>query len=135
RTDHGASQPGSRVGAIDVLHHRCSLSGSRRVAARPLDRQPVRPDNAPHERAAASESWAPHGGTPPERQRGERAGMSVEDLTPATESGSLFSNSVEINGINVIAESERKGKPSGLFWPWFGANVSVFGISYGAFIL
>jgi len=61
--------------------------------------------------------------------------MSVEDLTPATESGSLFSNSVEINGINVIAESERKGKPSGLFWPWFGANVSVFGISYGAFIL
>jgi len=61
--------------------------------------------------------------------------MSVEDVTAATESGSLFSNSVEINGINVIAESERKGKPSGLFWPWFGANVSVFGISYGAFIL
>ena len=61
--------------------------------------------------------------------------MSVEDVTAATETGSLFSNSVEINGINVIAESERKGKPSGLFWPWFGANVSVFGISYGAFIL
>ncbi len=61
--------------------------------------------------------------------------MSVEDVTAATESGSLFSNSVEINGINVITESERKGKPSGLFWPWFGANVSVFGISYGAFIL
>jgi len=63
------------------------------------------------------------------------ATMSVEDVTAATETGSLFSNSVEINGINVIAESERKGKPSGLFWPWFGANVSVFGISYGAFIL
>ena len=61
--------------------------------------------------------------------------MSVEDVTAATETGSLFSNSVEINGINVITESERKGKPSGLFWPWFGANVSVFGISYGAFIL
>ena len=26
---------------------------------------------------------------------------------------------------------ERKGRPSDLFWPWFGANVSVLGLSYG----
>ena len=42
---------------------------------------------------------------------------------------------VEQNGINVIAESERKGKPSDLFWPWSAANISVFGIAYGAFLL
>ena len=42
---------------------------------------------------------------------------------------------VELNGINVIAENERKGKPSDLFWPWFGANVSVLGLSYGSFTL
>ena len=42
---------------------------------------------------------------------------------------------VETNGINVIAESERKGTPRQLFWPWFGANVSVLGLAYGAFTL
>lgn len=43
--------------------------------------------------------------------------------------------SVELNGINLIDESERKGTPKSLFWPWFSANVSVFGISYGSFVL
>jgi nucleobase:cation symporter-1, NCS1 family len=43
--------------------------------------------------------------------------------------------SVERNGINVIAETERKGKPSDLFWPWCAANISVFGVSYGSFVL
>src|ERR1700712_542458 len=43
--------------------------------------------------------------------------------------------SIEVNGINVIAEGERKGRPHDLFWPWFGANVSVLGLSYGAFVL
>ena len=43
--------------------------------------------------------------------------------------------SVELNGINLIDESERKGTPKTLFWPWFSANVSVFGISYGSFVL
>ncbi|WP_249522489.1 purine-cytosine permease family protein [Modestobacter marinus] len=42
---------------------------------------------------------------------------------------------VETNGINVIAEAERKGTPRQLFWPWFGANVSVLGLAYGAFVL
>jgi purine-cytosine permease-like protein len=42
---------------------------------------------------------------------------------------------VEMNGINVIAENERKGHPRDLFWPWFAANVSVLGLSYGAFEL
>ena len=33
---------------------------------------------------------------------------------------------------DVITEAERTGKPSDLFWPWFAANVSVFGMSYAA---
>ncbi len=42
---------------------------------------------------------------------------------------------VEMNGINVIAENERKGHPRDLFWPWFAANISVLGLSYGSFEL
>ncbi|MDQ1575793.1 MAG: nucleobase:cation symporter, family, partial [Microbacteriaceae bacterium] len=42
---------------------------------------------------------------------------------------------VELNGLNTIHESERKGKPRDLFWPWFGANVAVLGIAYGSFLL
>src|ERR1700759_4666866 len=42
---------------------------------------------------------------------------------------------VAMNGINVISESERKGQPRDLFWPWFAANISVLGLSYGAFEL
>lgn len=42
---------------------------------------------------------------------------------------------IELNGINVIEEGERRGRPRQLFWPWFAANVSVLGISYGAFVL
>jgi purine-cytosine permease-like protein len=42
---------------------------------------------------------------------------------------------LEINGTNVIKESERSGKPSSLFWPWCGANVSLLALSYGSFFL
>lgn len=42
---------------------------------------------------------------------------------------------IELNGLNTIDESERRGVARDLFWPWFGANVSVLGISYGAFVL
>ncbi|MBV9093170.1 MAG: cytosine permease, partial [Streptosporangiaceae bacterium] len=42
---------------------------------------------------------------------------------------------IEMNGINVIAEDERKGRPRDLFWPWFAANISVLGLSYGSFVL
>jgi nucleobase:cation symporter-1, NCS1 family len=42
---------------------------------------------------------------------------------------------IEGNGINVIDDAERKGSPRQLFWPWFAANVSVLGLSYGSFAL
>lgn len=42
---------------------------------------------------------------------------------------------IETTGIEIIAESERTAKPRDLFWPWFAANVSVFGMSYGSYVL
>ena len=42
---------------------------------------------------------------------------------------------VETTGIEIIDEAERTAQPRNLFWPWFAANVSVFGISYAAFVL
>ena len=56
----------------------------------------------------------------------------VSEVVGTASSGALR---IEENGINVITESERKGQPRELFWPWFGANVSVLGLGYGAFIL
>lgn len=43
--------------------------------------------------------------------------------------------SIEANGINVITDAERKGRPRQLFWPWFAANISVLGLAYGAYVL
>ncbi|MFI9247436.1 purine-cytosine permease family protein [Streptomyces sp. NPDC053086] len=40
---------------------------------------------------------------------------------------------VETHGLDVIEDAERRGTPRTLFWPWFGANVSVLGLGYGAF--
>ncbi|MGA5448389.1 purine-cytosine permease family protein [Streptomyces umbrinus] len=42
---------------------------------------------------------------------------------------------VEVHGLDVIGDAERKGTPRMLFWPWFGANVSILGLSYGSFAL
>lgn len=59
----------------------------------------------------------------------------VHGQVPAPEAAPTPRIAVETNGINVIAENERKGAPRQLFWPWFGANVSVFGLAYGSFLL
>jgi nucleobase:cation symporter-1, NCS1 family len=57
-------------------------------------------------------------------------------LLPGSGSGSSGSAlPLELNGTNVIQAAERKGHPRTLFWPWFAANVSVLGLSYGAFLL
>ena len=42
---------------------------------------------------------------------------------------------LELNGTNLIQESERSGTAKSLFWPWAGANVSLLALSYGAFFL
>ena len=53
----------------------------------------------------------------------------------ATEQVSSVPVRIENVGLDVIAENERKGKPSDLFMPWFAANISVLGLSWGAWIL
>ena len=55
----------------------------------------------------------------------------TDELRPAGVAGT----GIELNGIEVIAESERTGTPRSLFWPWFASNISVLGVSYGAFVL
>lgn len=63
---------------------------------------------------------------------------SVTPASPAatpTGSPSPGRGLVETTGIEIIAESERTARPRDLFWPWFAANVSVFGMSYGSFLL
>jgi purine-cytosine permease-like protein len=59
----------------------------------------------------------------------------MTDSRPAAGATELRPLQVEANGINVITDAERKGRPRDLFWPWFAANVSVLGLSYGSFVL
>ncbi len=47
----------------------------------------------------------------------------------------IISSNLELNGINFISESERKGNARSLFWPWAAANVSFLALSYGSFFL
>lgn len=56
--------------------------------------------------------------------------MTSPDPTTARLAGGI-----ELNGLDTIQESERHGRPRDLFWPWFAANVSVLGLSYGSFLL
>ena len=56
-------------------------------------------------------------------------------LPPDVPGGDTSALRLETNGINVIEDSERRGRPRQLFWPWFGANVSILGLSYGSFAL
>ncbi|MER6509276.1 cytosine permease [Nonomuraea sp. NPDC001636] len=42
---------------------------------------------------------------------------------------------VERNGINAVPDSERRGRPSDLFWPWAGANLSLFGVAFGVYVV
>ncbi|GAA3940056.1 purine-cytosine permease family protein [Microbacterium soli] len=53
----------------------------------------------------------------------------------STASETTSSALIERTGIEIIPESERTARPRDLFWPWFAANVSVFGMSYGSFVL
>jgi nucleobase:cation symporter-1, NCS1 family len=61
----------------------------------------------------------------------------TETTNAQSEGAAAYGNalSIERNGINVIGESERKGNPRDLFWPWCASNISVLGLSYAAFVL
>lgn len=70
-------------------------------------------------------------GTGPDGPRGGAIPPGAPVATTATAGGGL----IETAGIEIIGESERTAKPRDLFWPWFAANVSVFGMSYGSYLL
>src|SRR5450755_167107 len=80
-------------------------------------------------RTAATRTADPH--------EGEQGMADSQRAASAVASGptELRPLQIEVNGINVITDAERKGHPRDLFWPWFAANVSVLGLSYGAFVL
>ena len=59
--------------------------------------------------------------------------MSTDSNTQSSARPSALT--IEHTGIEIVPESERTAKPRDLFWPWFAANVSVFGMSYGSFVL
>ena len=58
-----------------------------------------------------------------------------KSVSPSSEQTASSPLQIEMAGADIIAESDRKGKPSSLFWPWFAANISVLGIAYGSYIL
>src|SRR5450755_889163 len=80
-------------------------------------------------RTAATRTADPH--------EGEQGMADSQRAASAVASGptELRPLQIEVNGINVISDAERKGHPRDLFWPWFAANVSVLGLGYGAFVL
>ncbi|BBC30078.1 Allantoin permease [Streptomyces graminofaciens] len=59
----------------------------------------------------------------------------MTDFPTAHDTAPVRPLQVETHGLDVIADADRKGTPRTLFWPWFGANVSILGLSYGAFAL
>lgn len=60
--------------------------------------------------------------------------MSTTTSSPAP-GGADTATAVEMAGLDVIPESQRKGRPADLFMPWFAANISVLGISWGSWVL
>lgn len=74
--------------------------------------------------------------TTPSSEASGASALGASDVSgPASPASSPSSSLVETTGFEVVAESERTGRPSDLFWPWFAANISVFGLSYGTWIL
>ena len=53
----------------------------------------------------------------------------------ATKTNATTRKGIETTGIEIVKESQRTARPQDLFLPWFASNVSVFGMSYGAFML
>ncbi|NUT12232.1 MAG: thiamine permease [Nonomuraea sp.] len=47
----------------------------------------------------------------------------------------MDTTAVERNGINAVPEGERHGRPSDLFWPWAGSNLSLFGVAFGVYVV
>src|SRR5208283_563062 len=64
---------------------------------------------------------------------GQRSGPLDLDAAPSTEDYEL--GKLEQRGIELIPESDRKMRPSGLFFLWAGAIWNVEFLVYGALVL
>lgn len=60
--------------------------------------------------------------------------MSTPEMV-ADATRSVSQSGIETAGIEIISDEERTAKPHNLFLPWFASNISVFGMSYGAWVL
>src|SRR6266496_3901239 len=68
--------------------------------------------------------------------RRRTAPMSVEATGDSREQPATDRTwSIETNGINVVPDAERHGRPSELFWVWFAANISILAVVYGVIIV
>ena len=56
----------------------------------------------------------------------------IDSPAPAGEARSTM---IETTGIEIVSDAERTARPHNLFLPWFASNISVFGMSYGAWVL
>ncbi len=84
-----------------------------------------------------------HGAPQPDRTArvlARRGGLchapGMTDTTSAPEAGPAVEPDLQIEttGIEIVTPDKRTAKPRDLFWPWFAANVSVFGISYASYV-
>jgi purine-cytosine permease-like protein len=85
-----------------------------------------------------SEQVSPEGGSQSQPQHQPAGGGSSQpehSQEPHQQPESRSRLKVEAHGINVIGDADRRGRPRQLFWPWFGANVSILGLGYGSFAL
>ena len=129
RGHRGARARARGPGAVDGDGHRGARRGHRPERGR-ADRSTVRSSTRATARDGSSKQQeARHD----HRQSGSTSQRSAPDHRRAAGRGSTFA--IERNGINVIDESERKGRPRDLFWPWCAANISFLGMSYAAFVL
>src|SRR5712691_10690233 len=78
---------------------------------------------------------APSCGTPGTTQEKGLAMVDSQRADTTRGTAEMHPLQIEANGINMITDAQRKGHPRDLFWPWFAANVSVLGLSYGSFEL
>lgn len=58
----------------------------------------------------------------------------MSSTPPVAEQATTPRRLIEMQGIDVVPDSQRTARPSDLFWPWFAANVSVFGLTYGSYL-
>lgn len=72
---------------------------------------------------------------PPPTPQTHQSPLGQQPARPSASPPSTASSLLENAGLDVIAESDRKGRPRDLFMPWFAANVSVLGLSWGAWVL